>query len=559
MMNNSIGLKNFRKFADFPESDLGDITILVGSNNSGKSTLVKALLLCIDNLKLMTMDDVFSNQDNYFEFDTPKFRFDANDFHDVKVKTFDRAIHNKFLEEYDEELGKTVSRLPATITFKFKSMNFSFEIEVTGERRQYRPTGDVISISITDYNEGTRFYTHYINRTMSYEVLNNVELEQVALLDKLYEEYNKITADIEKANAEGRLETISDAIKQRDKIISQVNSLFDREGDDKEFSWSEVMKMFDRLQTSKRPVKVAYEMPLDYLNNKEPVVLNIISTFINFATAKLTNDQDESIDNKNKRVELKEQYRQAIALDIDSIRKTKERLEIFLNSIRAEYISVHAAHQNTIYNVNDRNDYLAQTIHEFCRERIQPGEDEYEFIRTWMKRFGIGSDFSIKAIEAEVYLLFIKDDEYAGLQHLADKGMGAIQIMVLLLKLATIMHRDQTRTSSLIIIEEPEQNLHPKYQSILADLFEDAANNHSCNFVIETHSEYLVRKTQVLVAESKYKDEQDLWVNNPFKVYYLPEDGSERFEMKYKTSGRFANKFHTGFFDTASELAFDLF
>ena len=121
------------------------------------------------------------------------------------------------------------------------------------------------------------------------------------------------------------------------------------------------------------------------------------------------------------------------------------------------------------------------------------------------------------------------------------------------------MHRDQTRSSSLIIIEEPEQNLHPKYQSILADLFEDAANNHSCNFVIETHSEYLVRKTQVLVAESKYKDEQDLWVNNPFKVYYLPEDGSERFEMRYKTTGRFANKFHTGFFDTASELAFDLF
>ena len=41
-MNNKIGFSNFRKFADFPEINLGDITILVGGNNSGKSTLVKA-------------------------------------------------------------------------------------------------------------------------------------------------------------------------------------------------------------------------------------------------------------------------------------------------------------------------------------------------------------------------------------------------------------------------------------------------------------------------------------------------------------------------------------
>ena len=51
---NTIGFNNFRRFATFPEMDLGDITLLVGGNNSGKSTLVKALLLCVDNLKLMS-------------------------------------------------------------------------------------------------------------------------------------------------------------------------------------------------------------------------------------------------------------------------------------------------------------------------------------------------------------------------------------------------------------------------------------------------------------------------------------------------------------------------
>jgi len=48
-MINSISFKNFRRFIDFPKRDLGDITILVGGNNAGKSTLVKAILLMRDN------------------------------------------------------------------------------------------------------------------------------------------------------------------------------------------------------------------------------------------------------------------------------------------------------------------------------------------------------------------------------------------------------------------------------------------------------------------------------------------------------------------------------
>lgn len=56
-MSNKIVFSNFRRFANFRTIDLGDVTILVGGNNSGKSTLVKALLLCVDNLRMMRMSD----------------------------------------------------------------------------------------------------------------------------------------------------------------------------------------------------------------------------------------------------------------------------------------------------------------------------------------------------------------------------------------------------------------------------------------------------------------------------------------------------------------------
>ena len=53
-----VGFKNFRKFTDFPFMKLGGITYLVGINNSGKFTLVKALLLILDFYNNMTEDKI---------------------------------------------------------------------------------------------------------------------------------------------------------------------------------------------------------------------------------------------------------------------------------------------------------------------------------------------------------------------------------------------------------------------------------------------------------------------------------------------------------------------
>ena len=47
----SITFKNFRQFKDETTFDLKNINILVGKNNSGKSTLTKGLRLYLDNLK----------------------------------------------------------------------------------------------------------------------------------------------------------------------------------------------------------------------------------------------------------------------------------------------------------------------------------------------------------------------------------------------------------------------------------------------------------------------------------------------------------------------------
>ena len=89
-------------------------------------------------------------------------------------------------------------------------------------------------------------------------------------------------------------------------------------------------------------------------------------------------------------------------------------------------------------------------------------------------------------------------------------------------------------------------------------MFLEAYQKYNIQFIIETHSEYLIRKTQVFVARRNYKNEETMSKKNPFKVYYVPR-GDEPYEMKFTTTGRFSTKFGKGFYDEASELAFKLF
>ena len=84
-----IGFTNFRKFQEFPTMDLGDITILVGGNNAGKSTVVKAMLLITDFLQTT----FFDNSEDPTSILNQRFYFDKNYY--AHIGTVSRAINNR--------------------------------------------------------------------------------------------------------------------------------------------------------------------------------------------------------------------------------------------------------------------------------------------------------------------------------------------------------------------------------------------------------------------------------------------------------------------------------
>ncbi len=206
---------------------------------------------------------------------------------------------------------------------------------------------------------------------------------------------------------------------------------------------------------------------------------------------------------------------------------------------------------------------ISMAIHDFHQLKLEESSEERTFVLNWMKNFDIGVDFKIEPQASEAYTFKVKPElELVSKEnwiHLGDKGMGSIQAMTLILQLATIIRKYKGQTDGCIVmIEEPELNMHPKLQSKLADLFYEINEKYGIRFIVETHSEYLIRKTQVIVANQNYIDQKDVDENNEFRVYYFPTKEIP-YDMRFRADGKFINEFESGFFDIAGNLAFEVF
>ena len=114
--------------------------------------------------------------------------------------------------------------------------------------------------------------------------------------------------------------------------------------------------------------------------------------------------------------------------------------------------------------------------------------------------------------------------------------------------------------SALDGIEEPEANLHPAFQSMLTELFLETWKEFGIQFIVETHSEYIVRKSQLLYINYALPDRKTprmSIVHNPFAVYYFEKDGP--YEMKYRNDGSFNKPFGEGFLDVVDDIALEIF
>jgi predicted ATPase len=99
---------------------------------------------------------------------------------------------------------------------------------------------------------------------------------------------------------------------------------------------------------------------------------------------------------------------------------------------------------------------------------------------------------------------------------------------------------------SVIILEEPENKLHPKIQGNLIELLADVIKEKGNSIIIETHSEHFLLRIQKLIRENKLNPD-DVAIN----YVYLDEngDGSKIDHMQLDKKGLFINTWRHGFFN----------
>lgn len=183
-----------------------------------------------------------------------------------------------------------------------------------------------------------------------------------------------------------------------------------------------------------------------------------------------------------------------------------------------------------------------------------------ELVSGWLHE-SMGYTLDVKDIGNGMFQIILKD--HNGLEsNIIDTGYGISQVLPIVIQIfySTVKYSSNIKNNvdDIIVLEQPELHLHPAAQSSLATLFAECVlqTKNSLKIICETHSEHLIRKLQVLVA-----DEHNGLTNDMVGIYYVDKnDEGEAVitEMKIDKNGKFINKWPSGFFDEAYNLSMEL-
>jgi hypothetical protein len=122
-----------------------------------------------------------------------------------------------------------------------------------------------------------------------------------------------------------------------------------------------------------------------------------------------------------------------------------------------------------------------------------------QHVAEWLQELGLVHSFRVAPVAqgADIYRAYVKRSEASPEVLLTDIGFGVSQVLPVLVLLAYVP------PGSTVILEQPEIHLHPAVQSGLADVILEAALVRNVQVIVESHSEHLLTRIQLRVAEQQ--------------------------------------------------------
>ena len=543
--NPIFSLKNFRSFgeegADF---ELAPITVLTGCNSAGKSSLVKALMMLskepfIEGTKCVSYGYLYENNDA-IEFDnTRRNQADSDVVKKWPNNVLTITTKELGLGDFNTVLNQNSS--DGTIVLSYKMWSYYLQEELIVKRcfkeGLNKKEGMLTTFSI-ERIDGRLLYKFVINSEgIPDEGWNIYDIE---LICNDYINYCKYTRfrDIWQRNSKPSLIHKPDGNepeslkREREEIANEASHYMEK-----------IINSFGN-----RDCTNAYQLTEDWEETLSPCEI--------FKAVDGNNIEDAiKIYNLEEAVDLRR-----LQNDVFHSIVNECVFPWFIKDIK--YVDSFSSSVKRVYPVEE-NDKMYTALAKFYKQETYYSTED--FVNHWLDKFGIANKIEIEPLEDNLGVRVFLVRENKGRRLLADEGYGLTQLISLFIQIdITIKENKQysrlyhkiVKLHRFIAIEEPEIHLHPKYQSLLADMFVEAYQKYNIHFIIETHSEYLIRKLQVLVADKKNK-----LTPNDVSLNYVDKDEngiSTNRKIEILEDGRLSEPFGPGFFDEATGLSMHL-
>ncbi len=174
----------------------------------------------------------------------------------------------------------------------------------------------------------------------------------------------------------------------------------------------------------------------------------------------------------------------------------------------------------------------------FMRRLIRTNEEAWEYLHQELVNFGEKSgmfkDIRIKTFNDDMsdpFQIQIKHAEYY--VNIMDVGYGVSQILPILVKMIMDKHNKENRSfptsksfnpdiSTRFLLQEPELHLHPQAQAAFGSLLVHfAENGKGQNFLVETHSDFIVDRISTEIRDKKISPENVSLVYHEIKKGYV--------------------------------------
>ncbi len=538
-----VAIKNYRFFKEMHEFNLAPITILTGPNNSGKSSFSKFLQYVSFSsknnglLKLEENNPFFANWESVIPYNT-----------DDRNVTFYLGSYKFCNEELD-----------VYITINNQCVS---KIEIINHNES------IVTASYTDKSQNNiqveinlKFLIEKLKEAKKKEQNPNVFHEKLGELKKKKIDINTLTFN-----------PIEDFENRKSVQTFFYNSL----PSTKNFELKEEidLSIFENLihevflqKNVITPKFLNFNLPVDIYSPESWKEFHIINAFNNI-------ESQIKKELKNEKLKYFDENEYNLAKEINpNIKIFKEPFEDYIKYFFEESKNMISKLSSNYPSINKlRTDYYFKDkivpktklpgFEKIYKNYNQAGSPIKKFVNSQIKNLEIADSLEIREVENVAYVFeLIKDGQPYSF---ADIGSGYSQIISIILSLAEVSFDSiYTEANSpfyinkVVLIEEPEVTLHPNLQSKIADIIAKAVNTFSIQFIIETHSEYLIRKLQFLVAQKNLQP-KDIVLYYFYGQKERETEGTAVNKIKIKSDGILSDPFGKGFFDEATNLQLDL-